>query len=77
MHPLKRHFGFLAALACLACAAAARTSRLDVSKVETDGLKLYVETRGYRPDTLVVLHGGPGLSAANVLPDLGPLIARS
>ena len=37
------------------------------------GVSLYVESLGHGKDTLVLLHGGPGLSAANVLPDFAPL----
>ena len=33
------------------------------------GVSLYVESLGSGKDTLVLLHGGPGLTAANVLPD--------
>jgi proline iminopeptidase len=37
------------------------------------GVSLYVESLGRGKDTLVLLHGGPGLTAANVLPDFAPL----
>lgn len=35
-----------------------------------DGVRLHYEVRGSGPDTLVVLHGGPGLSSAYFGPDL-------
>ncbi|HEV8214939.1 MAG TPA: alpha/beta hydrolase [Gemmatimonadaceae bacterium] len=37
------------------------------------GVALYVESLGRGRDTLVLLHGGPGLTAANVLPDFAAL----
>lgn len=38
-----------------------------------DGLQLQVRAEGSGRGTLVVLHGGPGLSMAYLQPDLGPL----
>jgi len=35
-----------------------------------DGVQLHYQVRGSGPDTLVVLHGGPGLSSAYLAPDL-------
>jgi proline iminopeptidase len=37
------------------------------------GVSLFVESLGSGKDTLVLLHGGPGLTAANVLPDFAAL----
>ncbi len=37
------------------------------------GVSLYVESLGRGKDTVVLLHGGPGLTAANVLPDFASL----
>lgn len=38
-----------------------------------DGVALHFEIRGDGPDTVVVLHGGPGLSASYLVDDLAPL----
>jgi len=38
-----------------------------------DGVELWYEVRGSGPKTLVVLHGGPGLSSAYLAPDLAVL----
>jgi proline iminopeptidase len=38
-----------------------------------DGVELHYEMRGSGPDTLIVLHGGPGLSSAYLVPDLAVL----
>lgn len=40
-----------------------------------DGVRLHFQVRGTGRDTLVVLHGGPGLSSAYLAPDLD-LLAR-
>jgi len=37
------------------------------------GVSLYVESLGHGKDTVVLLHGGPGLTAANVLPGFAAL----
>jgi proline iminopeptidase len=39
----------------------------------TDGVELYFRVMGTAGDTLVVLHGGPGLDMGYLLPDLEPL----
>ena len=38
--------------------------------VSSEAVRLYYEIRGTGPDTVVVLHGGPGLSSAYLAPDL-------
>jgi proline iminopeptidase len=38
-----------------------------------DGVQLYYQVRGHGPDTIVVLHGGPGLSASYLMDDLDKL----
>ena len=38
-----------------------------------DGVRLYYKTLGNGPDTVVVLHGGPGLSMSYLAADLAPL----
>ena len=43
--------------------------------VTPDGVRLYYQTRGSGRDTLLVLHGGPGLSSAYLAPDL-EILAR-
>ena len=37
------------------------------------GVRLFYQVDGNSPDTLVVLHGGPGLNLEGLRPDLGPL----
>lgn len=41
-----------------------------------DGVRLFYRVLGARRDTIVVLHGGPGLSLAYLADDLAPLAAR-
>lgn len=41
----------------------------------SDGLGLYFQVRGTGQDTIVVLHGGPGLSSAYLAPDLDLLVS--
>jgi proline iminopeptidase len=38
-----------------------------------DGVQLHYQVRGHGPDTIVVLHGGPGLSASYLIDDLSKL----
>jgi proline iminopeptidase len=40
------------------------------------GVRLYYQMDGAGPDTVVVLHGGPGLNLEGLRPDLGPLTRR-
>jgi proline iminopeptidase len=40
------------------------------------GVRLFYRVLGVAPDTIVVLHGGPGLSLAYLADDLAPLAAR-
>jgi len=46
------------------------------SVVTEDGVRLYYQLQGSGRDTLIVLHGGPGLSSAYLAPDLD-LLARN
>ncbi|TVQ02914.1 MAG: alpha/beta fold hydrolase [Balneolaceae bacterium] len=39
----------------------------------TDGIELYYRIMGAGPDTLIMLHGGPGLNFDYLAPDLEPL----
>src|SRR5688572_5018500 len=41
-----------------------------------DGVRLFYKVVGEGPDTLVVVHGGPGNSLSSVEPDYAPLAAR-
>lgn len=41
-----------------------------------DGVRLYYRVAGSGPDTVVALHGGPGVGHEVLAPDLGPLEAR-
>lgn len=38
-----------------------------------DGVRLFYTTVGNGPETLVMVHGGPGNSLESLLPDMGPL----
>jgi proline iminopeptidase len=40
------------------------------------GVRLFYRVDGSGPDTLVVLHGGPGLNLEGLRPDLRPLVRR-
>jgi proline iminopeptidase len=40
------------------------------------GVRLFYRVLGAAPDTIIVLHGGPGLSLAYLADDLAPLAAR-
>lgn len=40
------------------------------------GVRLFYQIDGAGPDTIVVLHGGPGLNLEGLRPDLGPLARR-
>jgi proline iminopeptidase len=41
-----------------------------------EGVRLFYRVEGGVPDTLVVLHGGPGLNLEGLRPDLAPLARR-
>jgi proline iminopeptidase len=41
-----------------------------------DGVRLFYRVEGHGPDTVVVLHGGPGLNLEGLRPDLRPLERR-
>ncbi|MEA3046362.1 MAG: proline iminopeptidase [Sphingomonadales bacterium] len=41
-----------------------------------DGIRLYYRIEGRGPETLVVVHGGPGFSLESVRADFGPLAAH-
>lgn len=40
----------------------------------SDGVELYYQIMGSESDTLIMLHGGPGLNFDYLAPDLNPLI---
>lgn len=69
------HFSLLLLLAPTACQAPEPTP--DRSRegyvTTTDDVRLFYQITGTGPDTLVVLHGGPGLSSAYLAPDLDEL----
>jgi len=44
--------------------------------VSADSVRIYYRIVGTGPDTILVLHGGPGLTMHYLLPDLGPLTER-
>jgi proline iminopeptidase len=41
-----------------------------------DGAQIHFQVEGSGPDTVVVVHGGPGAGAGTILPDLEPLNRR-
>jgi proline iminopeptidase len=67
------------AVVLTACAGAARPAAAPAPRegwvAAEGGVRLYWRTLGSGPDTVIVLHGGPGLGMGTVLPDLGPLAA--
>lgn len=66
-------------LACAACAGApARTDPVprEGFVAGPDGVRLFYRVAGRGPDTVVALHGGPGVGHEVLAPDLGPLEAR-
>ena len=62
----------LLALACAAPALAADPVRDGFVTVE-NGIRLYYRIEGRGPETLVVVHGGPGFSLESIRADLAPL----
>src|SRR5688572_12201670 len=85
-HPMSRSFGLvLSPLAVLlgSCSArgpapspSAATGQLKPreSYVEVDGgVRLFARSVGAKPDTVIVLHGGPGLTMEYLAEDLTPL----
>lgn len=44
--------------------------------VQSEGADLYYRTTGSGPDTIVFVHGGPGMDSAYLVPDFAPLAAR-
>lgn len=61
----------LAVFVCAACGTSNSGDEASTGYVTTDdGVELYYRVSGRGADTLVVLHGGPGLSSAYLAPDL-------
>ncbi len=65
----------LLALLCAAPALAADPPREGFVAAD-DGTRLYYRIEGSGPETLVVVHGGPGFSLESVRADLAPLAAH-
>ncbi len=69
-------------LMCAACSASPRPSETvgpDAGEgfiPGAGGVRLFYRIEGGGPDTIVVLHGGPGLNLEGLRPDLAPLTAR-
>lgn len=75
----------LSLLLCLACSAPrpeagssnlTHTSQRSGYVASEDGVRLFYRVEGDGPDTVVVLHGGPGLNLEGIRPDLRPLAER-
>jgi proline iminopeptidase len=66
------------ALALAACAAPLRSGPVPGEGfiAGADGVRLYYRVAGTGPDTVVVLHGGPGIGHQVLSPNLAPLEAR-
>jgi proline iminopeptidase len=62
-------------LLLLLAASPAHAQREGFIAVE-DGVRLFYTIEGEGPETLVVVHGGPGFSLESVRADFGPLAAR-
>src|SRR5688572_12037201 len=68
-------FAFL--LSLLVAAAQPAAAVPGQGHIETpDGVRLFYKVVGQGPDTLVVVHGGPGNSLSSVESDYAPLAAR-
>ena len=63
----------LTAVALVTCSLAAQSTG-DV--ITADSVRLHYQVLGAGPDTIIALHGGPGLSSAYLGPDLAPLARR-
>ena len=64
---------WLFVLLALNCAAPAYSQPREGFITADDGAKLFYKIEGSGPQTLVVVHGGPGGSLESVRPDFGPL----
>jgi len=65
------------AMAVATATAAAQGGRLRTGFVTTpDGAQLYFRVEGSAPDTLIAIHGGPGVDLESIAGDFGPLAAR-
>lgn len=75
-----RAFSAAAMLALAACAPAARLEQVASPRegvVSTvDGARLYYRVVGAGRDTLIAIHGGPGVDLESIAGDLQPLAAR-
>jgi proline iminopeptidase len=60
----------------LLVAAAPAVAQQDGFVTVEDGVRLYYRIEGRGPETLVVVHGGPGFSLESVRADLAPLAAH-
>ncbi|HEV2817859.1 MAG TPA: alpha/beta fold hydrolase [Allosphingosinicella sp.] len=63
-------------LLLLAAAPAAAQARQEGFVAVEDGVRLYYRIEGRGPQTLVVVHGGPGFSLESVRADFAPLAAH-
>ena len=59
-----------------ACAPQATTTAHEGYLDAANGVRLFYKVMGSGPDTLIVLHGGPGLTLEYIAPDFEPLAAN-
>jgi len=69
-------FGMVAALCFIQIVTAQQLEKSTISEgmiQSKDGVQLYYQVKGSGADTLIMLHGGPGLNFDYMAPDLEPL----
>jgi proline iminopeptidase len=76
--PILRHLALAVCVSALAACVQGSTPTADPLSGEgfiatTDGVEVYFRVMGTAGDTLIVLHGGPGLDMGYLFPDLEPL----
>ena len=63
-------------LVLAASTATAQVPKRDGYVTTTDGARLYYKTAGHGPDTVIAIHGGPGVDLESIAGDFGPLEAK-
>lgn len=70
-----RRAGFVGLLLIFGCLSASEVP-IEGYLAGADDTRLFYRVMGTGPDTVVVVHGGPGAGMNAVLPDLGPLARK-